>query len=202
MPNLVQDYKHCLSTRKFDEAKRNNKEINYFIANMINTTGYELWRFADDLMMNAGRFEESIPIYFAAASLYKKERDLREMSWCVGGGYEDDGKRDGSRVWKGMHGANVKMIERDGTMKEVVKHHVIPLMHNVKEQMLELTSVSDKDKYWWVSWVLEYIALSEELLDDDKAAEETMKECEAWKERYRIEKKRCKPWWKKIKDVL
>ena len=68
--------------------------------------------------------------------------------------------------------ANKWMIERDVTMKEVVKRHVIPLMHDVKNQMLEMTSVSDKDKCEYMSRVLESIAMSEELVDDDVAAME------------------------------
>jgi len=92
--------------------------------------------------------------------------------------------------------ANKWMIERDVTMKEVVKRHVIPLMHDVKNQMLEMTSVSDKDKCEYMSWVLGYIALSEELVDDDVAA------MEAREESRRIEEEKNKPWWKKIRDVL
>jgi len=63
-----------------------------------------------------------------------------------------------------------------------VKRHVIPLMHDVKNQMLEMTSVSDKVKFEYMSRVLGYIALSEELVDDDVAA------MEAREERRRIEK--------------
>jgi len=78
------------------------------------------------------------------------------------------------------------MIERDVTMKEVVKRHVIPLMHDVKNQMLEMTSLSDKVKCFYMSLVLESIALSEELVDDDVAA------MEAREERRRIEKEKDK----------
>ena len=81
-----------------------------------------------------------------------------------------------------MYVANRRMIARDVTMKEVVKRHVIPLMHDVKNQMLEMTSVSDKVKFEYMSRVLGYIALSEELVDDDVAA------MEAREERRRIEK--------------
>ena len=42
------------------------------------------------------------------------------------------GLRVGVRWWGGMYEANMRMIERDVTMKEVVKRHVIPLMHDVK----------------------------------------------------------------------
>jgi len=173
---LLQEYKSCLATRKFDKAKKINKEINYFITNEINTTGEELRRFADDLLRKADCFEESIPVYFAAAFLFKKEGNLWMMGWCVGvvdvGGFG------------GMHGANRRMIERDVTMKEVVKRHVIPLMHDVKSQMLEMTSVSDIDKCKYMSEVLEYIARSEGLVDDDVAAKQ------AWEERRRIGEQR------------
>jgi len=182
VPSLLQEYKSCLATRKFDEAKKMNKETNYLITNEINTTGWELWRFAHDLLWKADCFEESIPVYFAAASLFKKEGDLMEMTWCV-----DE--------WKGMHGANRRMIARDVTMKEVVKRHVIPLMHDIKNQMLEMTSVIDKDKCFNMSYVLEYIARSEDLVDDDVAAKEAREESKVWEER-------SKPWWKKIRDVL
>ena len=87
-------------------------------------------------------------------------------------------------VWGGMHWANKRMIERDVTMKEVVKRHVIPLMHDVKSQMLEMTSVSDIDKCKYMSEVLEYIARSEGLVDDDVAAKQ------AWEERRRIGEQR------------
>jgi len=60
-----------------------------------------------------------------------------------------------------MHETNKKMIENDVTMKEVVKHHVIPLMHDVKNHILEVTSVSEGTKCCWMSHVLEYIASSE-----------------------------------------
>ena len=172
VPGLLQEYKSCLATRKFDKAKKINKEINYLITNEINTTGRELRRFADDLLNKDDCFEESIPVYFAAASLFKKEGDLMRMCscvlvmrWCVG-----------YAGWDGMHGANRRMIERDVTMKEVVKRHVIPFMHDVKSQMLEMTSVSDKDKCECMSWVLEDIAESEELVDDDVAAMEAREE--------------------------
>ena len=127
-PGLLQEYKGCLATRKIDEAEKLNKEINDFITNEINTTGWELKRFADDLLDNADRIEESIPVYFAAASLLKKEGQMVAMSCCVGG-YE---------WWTGMHEASMRMIKRDVTMKEVVKRHVIPLMHDIKNQMLEM----------------------------------------------------------------
>ena len=81
-----------------------------------------------------------------------------ECSFCVSDG------------WKGMHGANVRMIGRDVTMKDVVKRHVIPLMRDIKNQMLEMTSVSEEDKCWCISWVLRYISRSEELVDDDDVA--------------------------------
>jgi len=131
--------------------------------------------------------------------MFKKEGNLVLMRSCV-----DDGWREG------MHGANERMIERDVTMKEVVKHHVIPLMHDVKNQMLEMTSVSDKDKCFCMSEVLLAIALSEELVDDDVAAKQAWEERRRIgeerrrieEERRRIEEERSKPWWKKIKDVL
>ena len=74
-----------------------------------------------------------------------------EMSYCVG----DYGLR-------GMLGANERMIARDVTMKNVVKRHVIPLMHDIKNQMLEVTSVSEEVKCRCMSRVLESIAESEE----------------------------------------
>ena len=171
VPSLLQEYKSCLATRKFDEAKKINKEINYLITNEINTTGWELYRFADNLV-KAGCFEESIPVYFAAVSLFKKEGNLMWMGRCVGNNvvYAD------YAGWGGMYEANKRMIERGVTMKEVVKRHVIPLMHDVKNQMLEMTSVSDKVKCEYMSRVLESIALSEELVDDDVAAMEAREE--------------------------
>jgi len=160
VPSLLQEYKSCLATRKFDEAKKTNKDINYLITNEINATGEELLSFAR-VLLRAGCIEESIPVFLAAASLFNKEGYLMGMSWCFSGG-------------GGMHTANWRMIARDVTMKEVVKRHVIPLMHDVKNQMLEMTSVSDKDKcFYYMSLVLGYIARSEELVDDDVAANET-----------------------------
>ena len=196
VPSLLQEYKSCLATRKFDEAKKINKEINDLITNEINTTGEELWNFADGLQWRADRFEESIPVLFATASLFKKEGNLYDMSWSVGyGGY--------AVPWEGMHGAIRSMIERDVTMKEVAKHHVIPLMHDVKNQMLEMTSVSEKDNCERMSWVLACIAVSEELIDDDVAAKEAREESKVWKERRRrIEEQGSKPWRKNIRDVL
>jgi len=174
-PNLLQEYRSCLAARKYDEANEKNKEINYLITNEINATGGDLWRFAEDLLRKAVCFKESIPVYFAAASMFKKKGNLVIMSLCVG----DDG----------IHGANEKMIVRDVAMKEVVKHHVIPLMRDVKKQILEMTSVSEKDKCEWVGHVLKCIAKSEKLVDDDETAEETMKESKVWEGRWRTEKK-------------
>jgi len=150
------------------------------ITNEINTTGKEMRIFADDLVKKADCFEESIPVYFAAASLYKKEGYLSGMGSCVGGA-----------LWEeGMHVANMGMIKRDVTMKEVVKRHVIPLMHDVKNQILEVTSVSEKDKCEKMSWVLYCIARSEALVYDGEAAAQAMKESDVWEERK-------KPWWKR-----
>jgi len=162
VPGLLQEYKGCLATRKFDEAEKINKEINDFITNEINTTGRELKDFAEDLVVKADRFEESIPVYFTAASLYKEgnlERRMEGMRRCVGGGW----------WWGGIHGANRRMIARDVTMKDVVKRHVIPLMHDIKNQMLGVTSVSEKVKCGLMSRVLEYIAESEKLVRDDES---------------------------------
>ena len=184
VPSLLQEYKSCLATRKFDEAKKTNKEINYLIANEINTTGWELRRFANDLLLKADCFEESIPVYFAAASLFKKEGYLMWMSYCVGDGVGYD-VVGGVWWYGGMHGANKRMIERDVTMKEVVKRHVIPLMHDIKNQMSKMTSVSEKDKCEWMSMVLEYITESEELVNDDVAAKEAWEESKVWEERKR-----------------
>jgi len=176
VPGLLQEYKGCLATRKFDEAEKINKEINYFITNEINTTGLELWRFAHDLLRKAYRCEESVPVYFAAASLFKKEGDLEMMRYCV----------EGVGLWKGMHGANMGMIARDVTMKDVVKRHVIPLMRDIKNQMLEMTSVSE-DKCRFMSEVLRCIAESEELVDDDVAAMVAREESRVWElERWRL----------------
>jgi len=179
VPGLLQEYKGCLATRKFDEAEKINKEINYFITNEINTTGRELMDFAYDLLIKADRFEESVPVYFAAASLFKKKGDLREMSHCVCG-----------VGWGGMHGANMRMIERDVTMKDVVKRHVIPLMHDIKNQMLEMTSVSEEDKCWCMSYVLTCIAMSEKLVDDDVAAHEAWEESRLWWGRWEERRRR------------
>ena len=177
VPGLLQEYKGCLATRKFDEAEKINKEINYFITNEINTTGGELRRFAYDLLRKADRFEESVPVYFAAASLYKKEGNLGEMSFCV----VDYGDDVGDYVWGGMYGANRKMIERDVTMKDVVKRHVIPLMDDIKNQMLEMTSESEEYKCrWYMRRVLGCIAKSEELVDDDVAANKAWEERRVW----------------------
>ena len=81
-----------------------------------------------------------------------------------------------------MHGANRKMIKRDVTMKDVVKRHMIPLMRDIKNQMLEVTSVSEGDKCRWkdMSRVLRFIAMSEELVDDDVAANKAWKESRVW----------------------
>jgi len=173
--SLLQEYKGCLATRKFDEAEKINKEINDFITNEFNTTGWELRRFAEDLVDKADRFEESIPVYFAAASLFKKEGNLEGMSDCVGDGFVlwpgvmiRIGRR---KDWTGMRGANRRMIARDVTMKDVVKRHVIPLMRDIKNQMLEVTSVSEEYKCkFYMSRVLDFIAWSEKLVDDDVAA--------------------------------
>ena len=73
------------------------------------------------------------------------------MRYCVGGDDEWPGG-------EGMHGANKRMIVRDVTMKDVVKRHVIPLMHDIKNQMLKVTSVSEEDKCRFMSWVLRCIA--------------------------------------------
>jgi len=54
------------------------------ITNGINTTGRELERFTLDLVINAWCFEESIPVYFAAAFLFRKKGDLEGRSECVG----------------------------------------------------------------------------------------------------------------------
>jgi len=190
LPSLLQEYKSCLATRKFDEAEKLNKEINYFITNEINTTGWELMSFADDLLNNADRFEESIPVWFAAASLCKKKGDLVGMSLCVG------------VQWGGMHRANKSMIDRDVTMKEVVKRHVIPLMLDIKNQMLEVTPESEGRKCERLSRVLKYIAKSEKCVDDDEAAQEALKESRVWWERLRLEEEREKPWWEMVRDVL
>jgi len=194
IPSLLQEYKNFLATRKFDEAEKTNKVIHSLITNEISTTGDELRRFATELL-NAGRYEESIPVYFAAAFLYTKE-DLWGMRYCVGVGWDGHGSA-------GILGASLKMIGRDVAMKEVVKCHVIPLMHDVKNQMLEMTSVSEKDKSWWMSQVLERIARSAKLVDDDEAAKEALKESRVWKEKWwQIEEEERKPWWKKISDAL
>ena len=79
-----------------------------------------------------------------------------------------------------MHGANMRMIARDVPMKDVAKRHVIPLMHDIKNQMLEMTSVSEEDKCECMSRVLRYIAWSEELVDGDVAAEEAWEESRVW----------------------
>jgi len=84
-----------------------------------------------------------------------------------------------------MHGANMRMIARDVTMKNVVKRHVIPLMHNIKNQMLEVTSVSEEDKCMFMSEVLRSISESEELVDDDVAAHEAWEERRVWEGRWR-----------------
>ena len=166
VPGLLQEYKGCLATRKFDEAEKINKEINDFVTNDINTTEEELTSFGDDLVDEADRFEESIPVYFAAASL------LRES---VGSGW----------WWDGLNRANMWMIERDVTMKDVVKRHVIPLMHDIKNQILEMTSVSEEDKCWCMSRALRSIAESEKLAGDDVAAKEAREESRVWWGRWR-----------------
>ena len=164
-PGLLQEYSRYLASKELDEAKKAIKEINDLITSEINA-GWELRRFADDLLRKDGCSEKSIPVYIAAASLFKKQGDLMWMSWCVGGGWKKTG----------IHAANVKMIERDVTMKQVVKYHVIPIMHGVKNQLLEVTSVSENVKSEGMSLVLEYIARSEELVHEDKAEEVEMKE--------------------------
>jgi len=196
VPRFLEEYKGCLATRKFDEAEEINKEINNFIANEINTTGWELKRFADDLLTKADRIEKSIPVYFATASLFEKEGDLRGMSLCVFGDWfvEDEWVWRGQMQMKivgiegGMHGANLGMIKRDVTMKEVAKCHVIPLMRDIKNQMLEVTPTSEKEAGEYckrMSYVLEYIAESEKLVYDDVAAKEAREESKVWLERWR-----------------
>ena len=57
-------------------------------------------------------------------------------------------------------------------------------MHDIKNQMLEMTSVSEKDKCWCMSRVLGSIARSEELVNDDVAAKEAWEEKRVWKEKW------------------
>ena len=103
---------------------------------------------------------------------------------------------NGWNMWGGMYGANMRMIERDVTMKDVVKRHVIPLMHDIKNQMLEVTSVSEGDKCEDMCLVLEYIAESEELVDDDVAANKAREEWRVWEGRLREcrRKVNCRRW--------
>jgi len=161
---LLEKYKSCLATRKLDEAKKTSEGINSVITNGMNTTGMELLSFAQDQLKN-GRCEESIPVFFAAASMFHKEGDLMRMSCCLGA--------------KGIQGANTKIIKCDATMKDVVKRHVIPLMHDVRNLMLQVTTASEKDKSWWMGQVLEYIAYSAQLVDDHEAAKRAREEFKA-----------------------
>jgi len=86
----------------------------------------------------------------------------------------------------GMYGASKKMIARDVTMEEVVNRRVIPLMHDVKKQMLETISKSPEDKFSNMSGALVHRL---ERRIDDEAALEARKEREVWEERKRrIEK--------------
>ena len=187
VPCLLQEYRRYLATKNFDDAKKTNKEINYLITRGIYSGESELVSFANDLLLKDNRCEECISVYCAAASLYKTEGYLGRMALCVGGG--------GLLGRDGIHRANKMMIERDITLKKVVKCHVIPLMHDIKSLMLEVPSASEEDICWWMVYVLEYISASEELVDDDEAAKAAMKERETWQKRWRqiVEKddKRC-----------
>ena len=79
----------------------------------------------------------------------------------------------------------MRMIERDVTMKDVVKRHVIPLMRDIKNQMLEVTSESEEYKCRFMSQVLRSIAMSEELVGDDVAANKAREESRVWEGRWR-----------------
>jgi len=113
VPGLLQEYKGCLATRKFDEAEKINKEINDFITNEINTTGKELKDFAEGLLFEADRFEESIPVYFAAASLFKKKGNLEFMRYCVGWWCVERNRCGENAQWVEHVGRNVRGEHED-----------------------------------------------------------------------------------------
>jgi len=184
VPGLLQHYKGCLADRKLDEAKNTIKKLNFLIASEFNTPGNELNSFAEDLLQS-DRCEEAIAVFFVAISLFKEKEYLWGMSECLGG------------YGRGIHEANSRMINYDITMKEVVKYHVIPIMHDFKNQMLEMTAVNEEDNDGAISWALGCIAWSEGLVYDDETANETYKERGAWNEMHDVETQMRNTWgWK------
>ena len=109
-------------------------------------------------------FLESILIFDSASTLSKiiknPENKLKIIQDCV----------------DGMKRTNIAMIEEHPDMKEVVKDHVIPLMHDKLHYIDSTSSVSEQYKCLQVSWVIHYIEWSQYLVDQLKEREQTLRE--------------------------
>jgi len=163
LPKLLKNYKDCAETGTKDEAKKIIRDITLIFENEGNTTGKELWEHACELR-KAEQYLESVALFRASASLFKNESDgettLDSMKWCV---------------WE-MLVANRGMIKTDERLKQVVKDHVIPLMHDIKVDMERVTSVDEETKCEKVVQVLWWIGVNESEIGELRSEVETNKE--------------------------
>ena len=161
--NFFETYKNSIKSRKYEEATKIKTQLTDLVENNIDTTAKDMKLFGIKLRKDK-LFLESILIFDSASTLSKiiknPENKLKIIQDCV----------------DGMKRTNIAMIEEHPDMKEVVKDHVIPLMHDKLHYIDSTSSVSEQYKCLQVSWVLHYIEFSQGRVDQLKEAEQTQRE--------------------------
>lgn len=157
---MVKVYADCIQKRKWEEAKATLIESARLISILMFPNPDELLNYAGDLIFD-GFCLEPILIRVAAAWHHKKEGKINPMGWCVNNIY-----------W-----AIKRMIENDVGMKLVVKHHVLPIMHDIKTDMEQMTMDDEEMKCERTSEAFHWIAQSEVLIGEHEAAIKIYHEC-------------------------
>nr|XP_026689725.1 uncharacterized protein LOC113474137 [Ciona intestinalis] len=75
------------------------------------------------------------------------------------------------------------MLSRNKELKSIIRTHVIPLMHDMREMIRRSVDVNEKDRCLWEVWCLHRIERSEGLVDNFSGCEKTIKEAIAIMER-------------------
>lgn len=159
VPSLNKKYSHWLETGKWDEAKQTLVRITCLITEEINAAGSDLQSLGD--LVRRKDCHEAILLYFASASSWKSVGTLRGMKACV------------EKLWE----VNKTMVERSHRAKGLVKYHVIPLMHDIKEDMLLVPEKNKEEKCEFEVKAFHCIAKSYIMVDEQSTAEEIYNEC-------------------------
>jgi len=133
----LMEYSAAGENKNKEEAGKTIVQIVDLVKRKSNLTGDDVWHFSSKLLCSPERHVECLPVFVAASCLVMKKasnwkttneegrRALSIAQWCA---------------WR-MYQAISKIIKSDCISRDVFRHHIIPLIIRIRDDMEKATSV-------------------------------------------------------------